>query len=229
MIATTATPAEIDTKLAELYGARGQAYDYVDNALKSIHTKVGDRPGRHGYGYSHEQARTLAQEALDNGTLRSFDHDVLTRAFATLAEQEAIIAALDTEIAPLDAEYDRRPWSRFIAVPGGHLHSGRRCVGGTIRVTTKVVWNPGLSGKTEAEAVKQLGTILCTHCFPSAPVEWTVGVKPKREHCAGSGKSEVPGTVKRVRASVYGRCQECGVVKPLTQHGFLRAHPPVKA
>lgn len=226
----TATPREIDTKLAELYGNRAQAWNAVDNALATIHAKVGDRRGRHGFRLSHEQARTDAEQAIQNGTMSPFNRDVVTRALATITEQNATIDALNAEIAPLDAEYAARRWTRFIVVVanGGHIHSGVHCAGGSIRVTTQTVWQPALSGKTEAEAVTQLGPSLCTHCFPSAPVEFTVG-KPKREHCPGSGKSEVSGTVKRVRANVYGRCQVCDVVKPLTQYGVLRAHPPVKA
>src|SRR4029077_18387913 len=79
------------------------------------------------------------------------------------------------EAATLDAEYDSRPWTRYIAVMGGHIHSGYWCAGGTIRRTTIRQWAPLLSGKTAGDAVAELGEALCTHCYPSAPVAWTAG------------------------------------------------------
>ena len=42
--------------------------------------------------------------------------------------------------------------------------------------TTSFSWLPTLSGLSEADAVEAHGAILCTVCFPSAPVEWTGGV-----------------------------------------------------
>jgi exonuclease VII small subunit len=36
-----------------------------------------------------------------------------------------------------------------------------------------------LSGLTEADAVEEYGEILCSICYPSAPVEWTNGVNKK--------------------------------------------------
>lgn len=226
---TTATPVQIDTDLAELRAQLDKAVSVFDGALNSIHTKVGDRKGRHGYRLSHDEARAQAREALDNRTLRRFDHDVVTRAFDILDEQDEIITALTARIAPLDAEYARRPWSRFILVlaSGGHIHSSNYCAGGSIRVTTQLAWNPQLSGKTEAEAVAELGPLLCTHCFPTAPVEYTIG-KPKPQHCAGSGEAPVSGTVTRLRRNTSGRCTGCQVSRPLTQYGVVRAHPPVK-
>jgi hypothetical protein len=67
-----------------------------------------------------------------------------------------------------------RGWSRFFLVSGGHIHHSTHCH--TIRLTTDVGWLPDLSGLTEAEAVEEHGEILCSHCFPHAPVAWTNGV-----------------------------------------------------
>jgi hypothetical protein len=67
-----------------------------------------------------------------------------------------------------------RGWSRFFLVSGGHIHHSTHCH--TIRLTTQVGWLPDLSGLTEAEAVEEHGEILCSHCFPHAPVAWTNGV-----------------------------------------------------
>jgi hypothetical protein len=128
----------------------------------------------------------------------------------------------------LDAEYWRRPWRRYIVVLGGHIYSGTRCVGGTIRPTTQLGWRPELSGKPVADAVAELGPLLCTHCFPEAPVEWKAGGEAKSERCKGSGRQEVQGTYRRQGMSGYGQCQECGVNQTMTQRGAVRAHKPPK-
>lgn len=64
-------------------------------------------------------------------------------------------------------------WSRYTVVPGGHVHTWDGCH--TLRWTTDVRWLPSLSGLTEADAVEEHGEILCSHCFPTAPVAWTNG------------------------------------------------------
>jgi hypothetical protein len=87
---------------------------------------------------------------------------------------ESAEAALDEAQAALD---DLTPlyggWSRFTIVPGGHIHTWDGCH--TLRWTTDVRWLPELSGLTEADAVEAHGEILCSHCFPTAPVAWTNG------------------------------------------------------
>lgn len=65
-------------------------------------------------------------------------------------------------------------WSRFYLVLGGHIHSSKGCH--TCTLTTLFSWLPELSGLSEADAVEAHGEILCSVCFPSAPVAWTNGV-----------------------------------------------------
>lgn len=55
----------------------------------------------------------------------------------------------------------------------GHIHSSTSC--STCYPTTVFRWVTSLSGQTEAEAVAELGEILCSVCFPSAPVAWRDG------------------------------------------------------
>jgi len=70
-------------------------------------------------------------------------------------------------------------WSRFFLVTnsGGHIHRDQSCT--TCFPTTQYGWLYELSGLTEAEAVEEYGEILCSICYPSAPVEWTNGVNKK--------------------------------------------------
>lgn len=90
------------------------------------------------------------------------------------------LARLRDEAAPGEAEYARRKWSRFFLVAGnnGHIHPDMACF--TCRPNTEYRWLPSVSGKTEAEAVDEYGSLLCTFCYPSAPVEWTDGSRVGR-------------------------------------------------
>jgi hypothetical protein len=98
--------------------------------------------------------------------------------------KESAIEAATAALAEAKAEYDRlcgqyTGWSRFFLVTNvnGHIHSGTNC--STCRWDTSFAWLPELSGLTEADAVEEYGEILCSICFPSAPVEWTNGVNKK--------------------------------------------------
>ena len=111
-----------------------------------------------------------------------------------------------------DANY--KGWQRFFLVPGGHIHASTGCH--SLRITTLITWLPSLSGETEAEAVAEHGALLCTKCFPSAPVEWTIG-KTDPSKCNGAPDRET-------RRGRYAACRECGYVGALTTHGSLRKH-----
>lgn len=67
-------------------------------------------------------------------------------------------------------------WQRFWLVTSsenGHVHRTTAC--STCRPRTTFALLPDLSGLTEEDAVGSQGSILCSVCFPSAPVEWTNG------------------------------------------------------
>lgn len=95
------------------------------------------------------------------------------------AKWDAVIArnnALEEEYARLKKIYLEHRWSRFylVAGPRGHIHSSMDCH--SCYPDTEFYWLPELSGDTETDAVAAEGEILCTFCFPSAPVAWTEGV-----------------------------------------------------
>jgi hypothetical protein len=99
------------------------------------------------------------------------------------ARWEARLAALNEQLEPiqrrigeLDAVWQQYRWARFFLVlnNNGHIHKTMRCP--TCYDTTRFAWLPKLAAMTETEAVAQEGAILCTICFPTAPVEWTNGV-----------------------------------------------------
>jgi len=78
------------------------------------------------------------------------------------------LAVVRAELAPLDAIAKAGKWTRFVLVPGGHVHRPN-CH--TLYFTTARYIMPRYSGADEAEVVGIAGEAACTFCFPSAPVD----------------------------------------------------------
>lgn len=136
---------------------------------------------------------------------------------APLAEQaaERMAAAVALDRATYGG------WTRFYRVQ--HIHSSQRC--SSFRPTTRIGWLPDVSGLTEAEAVAAHGAILCTICFPTAPVAWTRGLDADPSTCPGSGKfyddKNLTGR-ERAHFSPTGRCGTCGEVVGLASRGSIK-------
>lgn len=145
----------------------------------------------------------------------------------------AELAALEDKAAPLRAETDEleelwwtERWSRFFLVVSsadGHIHDRRSC--STCRFDTVFSWLPELSGLSEADAVEAYGAILCTVCFPSAPVEWTGGeskasieAREERERAKAEREAKkdakrlVPGSDDGIVVTKYGRSERLKTV-----------------
>lgn len=78
------------------------------------------------------------------------------------------IAKAEHDALPYEEQWEARRWTRYVIVPGGHLHKrgcstltpGRTMVGQVAEA----------SGLTAAEVVAKYDAVACTHCFPDAPV-----------------------------------------------------------
>jgi hypothetical protein len=220
---------DTDRKLADLHAALQRTLSTVQRTTESAHHLVGDRCE---YSYRGRE-RTATWRLDDQEALRRLaagegvqPYDA-NKAAETGAEYLAATARVDVlhcAIAELDAVFTRMPWSRFFIVEGGHIHSAQHCKGGTIRYNTRLGWLPDLSGDTERDAVEAHGAILCSHCFPTAPVEWTIGRKPTTKPGECTNKSYVPGSI--VHHYLYGSatCSACGTVATRTSTGLLRKH-----
>jgi hypothetical protein len=229
----TATPREIDEKLADLYRQEAQAERAKEIAAAGAHRALGEHRqhasrNRPTWPTTDDQAIAKCRDRVAAGhQVKPWDMADPAKAVAAFDTATTTLAALAAEQAVLDAEFTRRGgWSRFFVVPGGHIHcdiSSRRC---SRQPTTDHGWNPKLSGKTEAEAVAELGPHMCTVCFPTAPVEWTVG-KPAIDHCPGSTKAPT-AAAWRVGMNYYGKCSGCGESQTVTQAGRIRKHQPPK-
>lgn len=222
----TATPAEIDSQLAELYRTELKLRAAVESAVDSLHHMLGERSTgrtRKVWPTSTEQA-VAAAEARRNEVPRMYSRTFGEQLDRIAAAEAALAANLD-EQAPLDAEYESRPWSRFMVVAGGHIHSSRHCsTCNKGQYMTVFGWQPEMSGMDEAEALVALAEQayhLCTVCFPNAPVLPEAAVASK--HCAGSGRAPIAGTV-RGGNSRYGDCTVCTDRPLIVGGGVTRKH-----
>lgn len=144
---------------------------------------------------------------------------------ADLEKAQAEVRPLAAAARALDAEL-YTGWTRFYLVQ--HIHSSQHC--SSFRDNTQIGWLPNLSGQTEAEAVAEHGAILCTKCFPSAPVEMTDGrgVPVTDGTCPGSGQRfdpEQPNTA-HYHFGPMATCPSCGELVGLKSRGsnMVRKH-----
>lgn len=177
---TTATPAQIDVVNAALYRVEALAERSLAVAIDRVHRSTGERQvwmgRRQVWRTSTADAVAAARAIVADPAYTEIPRtggagESLARFDAATADLAAVTAAQ----APMDAEWNRRGgWSRFFLVDGGHYHSSMHCSTcnrGAVR--TSFGWNPEMSGMSESDALTELGrraAILCTVCFPNAPV-----------------------------------------------------------
>jgi hypothetical protein len=235
---------EIDTKLAELYGRNAAVSQRMASNRSSLAGHAGvkgtyeTRKRREFYidgKYATTEALAgMVETKLAAGEIAGYNRGYAERALEERKTLLAERAEIEAEAKPLNDEFDAAPWLRFFLVQnhGGHIHSSTGC--STCRMTTVFGWLPDLSGLTEKDAVDAHGAILCTVCFPSAPVEWTMGItKEDPDSCTGSGTHDYDqATYRRVGYNGQGRakCGHCGEWVTVTTNYKVRKHkkPKVK-
>jgi hypothetical protein len=206
----------------------GEALSRVHSAKLLVLLAENDMRG------SERHQRTALQSLKAQGKT---PQDGVAEAEARLAQvhevQDPKIEAIKAELAPFNAEYERRGgWSRFILVSGGHLHRDPAWCGSLTPGKTQVCLMAEASGMDADAVVAKYDYTACTKCFPDAPVEDKVGaVKPGE--CEGSRTFDYDRDTAR-RGFCYGngaKCNHCGTFQAVTQNGFgkLRAHKVPKA
>ena len=141
-----------------------------------------------------------------------------------IAELEARLEEQLAVAEPYEAEYNRRPWSRYLIVSGGHLH--RQGCGTLTPGRTRVGMVAEASGLDAAQVVGSFGETACTHCFPDAPV-----ARPKTPaeegFCEHSGKpipeDKLPKEWWNRAVSPQVKCS-CGHWGAMTSAGNYRKH-----
>jgi len=233
MTTSASRPAVVDAALAVLWAARQSAEQDLADTVSTVHRLAGDRGQqvtRTTRVYAMTFAGALAKvEAL--AAVTDYRGAEARRLLERRADLAAKIEFLAAEAAPLQAEFAAAPWSRFFLVAGGHIHSSMSCHSCT--VTTDFGWLPALSGLTEADAVAAHGALLCTFCYPSAPVEWTNGREVEAAakaaaSCPGSKTGHYDRSTARMGycSGNAGTCDDCGARVTLTSTGLLRSHKP---
>lgn len=235
----TATPAEVDTAIAELDAQAWQQQDIIRVAYETLHNAANDR-----WTKSDSDVLELVKANLaDEGKADFFRYGQAAKATQALVKLDAASAEhirLQGEIDRHEMEFARRPWTRFHqlrSTTGGRIHGTRWCQGLHRSNLSDLGWHPELSGKTEAEAVAELGPVMCSKCFPSAPEEWRLDpkdLKPKDPNeCRGVGADPVEGTIKRHKTytgiSYYGECPGCEDMKRLRSGNKIPQHNTPKS
>ena len=184
------TPRDVDQALAALWSQAAKVRDSWKAAASSAHSMIGERaryvtrtrcewPSTDTEAIERLTAGIAAVEAWyaetgsyigAPGPVASYNVSSGQRILGKRTESRATLDTLESQIDALEEIYRARRWSRFFLVTSssGHVHSTMNC--STCRWSTTFGWLPELSGKSEAEAVAQLGSVLCSVCFPSAPV-----------------------------------------------------------
>jgi hypothetical protein len=233
----TRIEVSVDTELAACYQESFSISERIASAENSIHWIANSQ---YHYIRRTKVYTTTIDEAIAKieATVVTSEriHPNIRTALETIArraeliETKAQIEAVERELNEIYEAFGR--WSRFFVVPGGHIHSSMDCH--SCYPTTRFGWLPELSGLTEAEAVAEHGTILCSFCYPSAPVEWTLskeGEKPADYYCEGSGQAPKDGVVNhKGYRGAWGHCPVCGKDQTVTSEGWgvIRKHQTPK-
>jgi hypothetical protein len=227
---TNATPAEIDSQLAELDREALALEKRVEAAVLSLRSALGQKARTWGRGASKvTEWPTSEADAIAEMRAKGTEYIGMGRTADSVVkrydEAAAALAANLDQQAPLEAEWARRPWTRFYVVQGGHIHKSRYCsTCNRGQYRTSFGWMPDMSGMDETEALTMLAQrahVLCTVCFPNAPVVAPAEVAPT--HCLGSGRPVVKGTI-RGGMSRYGDCSECTDRPLVVGGGVARKH-----
>lgn len=175
---TLSHEAQIDTQLAELSAQNDKQAEQLKSAHARLVTtltrgKGFDERRRFAAEYTLQQLVDQAWKFIEDGA-PAWILDEVDAAFEIIRKAQGAIQEINLQIDALNAQYTG--WSRFFLVQNnnGHIHSSLHC--STCHITTQFGWLPSVSGKTEADAVAEFGEILCSVCYPSAPVAWTMGI-----------------------------------------------------
>lgn len=161
----------------------------------------------------------------------STDPDRIKKYLDWAKENLAAVEDAQQKIEKLDKSYTG--WARYFIVPGGHIHTSTQCrtCNHSWEHPTQFEWLTNFSGEKLADVVDQHGAVLCTVCFPEAPLDWTnyfdrLAEEKKKTQCSGSATWDYDLDTARLGQPTgnYGICEHCGEKISITSTGKLRAH-----
>lgn len=177
-----ATPVEVDTELADLYGQRYQLAMKHEQHAEYLRNAVKRHLGKSIYDRSYvtrEQIGAYVSGLDPDG----YNDASMLRQIAEDDDRLAQIRDLDASIRVLDDVYDARGrWPRAFLVTNasGHVHSSMGCStcfapgydnSGNLRRGTEFHWLTEYSGASEDDIIDAAGERACSVCYPDAPVE----------------------------------------------------------
>ena len=212
---TTRHEVVVDTEIAAAFEKMIEAERQLERAAFT----VAEYSGRNLYVGRHRRNVTVDADLLAEVAAHAESHpwDRRSTESAITAWEDATAAEEEAHAAYGTASAQYEGWSRFFLVTSsnnGHIHRDMFC--STCNNQTGFGWLPALSGLTEADAVASQGAILCTVCYPSAPVEYTNQYEldeaaKAAESCPGSGKPGVEGGSRQGFCSgTFHTCTVCG-------------------
>lgn len=217
---------EIDTALAATQVASAMAQRTIEYKFSALRNQYDSNyriyAGRKGKMTNAELLAMATEESRQEGYAGAKANELLNELEAAQIHK-AKVEEVFTEIAA-----ECTGWARFFLVTGGHIHSSVACsTCNNGNSPTQFGWLTQLSGLTEKEAVEAHGAILCTVCFPSAPVEWTNkyeldAAAKEAGKCPGQRDYNAPS--RTGYTGNWGTCSECGQRITTTSTGKLRAH-----
>lgn len=186
------TPREVDTELAALYGRVLQLRQKIALSESSALSQAGAEWYYRGKQRVTDMKVAEAEEILARHVAAhaatsdpdgpNYDYGYALVGRSNIGQIRSTVESLSTNRALLaetlaemrEKELAYTGWSRFFLVTSskGHIHSSMHC--STCRFTTTYGWLPEISGRTEGDCVAEFGPALCTVCFPTAPLEWTL-------------------------------------------------------
>lgn len=177
-------PQEHDEKIATLYHELAKLEQRRESRLSALYRMVGAKIQYHGSKMYYALDGQFVKESDARNIVASYSHEQrntrnLSAGMTPAEAVEQLDVALKAAGAKMNeieqAEAAYTGWSRFFVVTSsaGHVHSSMFCH--TCRPTTTFGWMPSLSGKSESEAVDELGPALCSECFKSAPTDYVGG------------------------------------------------------
>lgn len=148
---TIAAPADIDTELARLQNRIDRVHSVMADVLRKIDLFTTNSHMRHYVTQTPEQLATMREDL------------------------GAQLETFQDEVAPLKAEYTRRPWARYYRVDNsnGHVHTTTACR--TTYTSTTFGWLPQVSGFEAEQIVELAGAMTCLVCFPTVREEILAG------------------------------------------------------
>lgn len=196
-----------DTELAGLYAEAQGINHQLASCVDTLHYANGERKQFSGRRYNWPTSTAAVIVACTQRVIDGRDNDLsigrgkIAATLAQINELKGRLAAIRTREAELDAIYQAAPWQRYFPCMNtdGHIHATLTgCP--SVRFDTAMGWYPELSGHTVAEAITELGTRICSKCFPDAPAEHCNGTW-KRDEAARTGREQAAADRARVKAA----------------------------